>query len=92
MPNKVSAEKRVRQNERRRARNRTVRSAVRTSVKKVAKAIVEKKVELLDALVTDAQSELARAAKRKIIKKNNLARSQSRLMKAANAAKAAAKA
>ncbi|MBI1291579.1 30S ribosomal protein S20 [bacterium] len=89
MPNKVSARKRVRQNEARRVRNRATRSDMRSAVKSAQAAVAEKKVELLPAVLSEAQSKLAKAAKRNIIKKNKLARQTSRLMKAANKAKQA---
>lgn len=90
MPNKVSARKRVRQNERRRVRNRQKRSTMRTAVKKVEKLAETLEVQTIDAAVRDAQSKLGKAAKTKLIKKNAMARQQSRLMKAAAKAKAAA--
>ena len=94
MPNKVSARKRVRQNETRRARNRATRSEMRSAVKKVVSLAEAKDVApaAIDAALVGAQSKLAKAAKRNIIKKNKLARQTSRLMKAANKAKQAAKA
>lgn len=87
MPNKASAIKRVRQNERRRLRNRSARSDMRTSVKKAEEAISTGAEEMTGA-VRDAQSKLARAAKTKLIKKNAMRRKQSRLMKAAAKKKA----
>lgn len=89
MPNKASARKRVRQNETRRVRNRATRSDMRSAVKAAQAAISEKKIEAVPAAIDLAQSKLAKAAKRNIIKKNKLSRQTSRLMKAANKAKAA---
>ncbi len=89
MPNKVSARKRVRQNEARRTRNRATRSDMRSAVKAAQTVIGEKKVDAAPAAISLAQSKLGKAAKRNIIKKNKLARQTSRLMKAANKAKAA---
>ena len=89
MPNKASAKKRVRQNERRRVHNRAVRSDMRTSIKKAITAIEAVSAEAPVA-IQEAQSKLAKAAKRNIIKKNTLARRTSRLMKASNKAKQAA--
>lgn len=89
MPNKVSARKRVRQNEARRVRNRATRSELRSAVKVAQTAIAEKQVAVLPAVISEAQSKLAKGAKRNIIKKNKLARQTSRLMKAANKAKQA---
>lgn len=94
VPNKVSARKRVRQNEARRVRNRATRSEMRSAVKKVVSLAQAKDAApaTIDSAVVNAQSKLAKAAKRNIIKKNKLARQTSRLMKAANKAKQAAKA
>jgi small subunit ribosomal protein S20 len=89
VPNKVSARKRVRQNEARRVRNRATRSELRSAVKVAQTAIAEKQVAVLPAVISEAQSKLAKGAKRNIIKKNKLARQTSRLMKAANKAKQA---
>ncbi len=90
MANKLSSKKRVRQNERRRLRNRATRSDMRSAVKKVRSDIATGSLETLDTDLVHAQSRLAKAAKRNIIKKNTLARQQSRLMKAVAKAKAAA--
>jgi len=87
--NKESAKKRVRQNEKRRAHNREIRSTMRTAVKTAQAAIEEKSVDSFPAVISEAQSKLGKAAKRNIIKKNKASRTQSRLMKAANKAKAA---
>ncbi len=89
MANKLSSIKRARQNEARRIRNKAVRSDMRTSVKTVQKQLSENSVEGIDSTLSKAQSKLAKAAKRNIIKKNKLARMQSRLMKAAAKAKKA---
>lgn len=89
MPNKKSAIKRVRQNEKRRVHNRTKRSDMRTHVKSARAAVEEKKFDGLETLVATAQSKLAKAAKTNLIKKNTAARKTSRLMKAAHKAKTA---
>lgn len=90
MPNKKSARKRVRQNEKHRAHNRTIRSEMRTSVKKARKNAAAGVLENLDTLVSAAQSQLGKASKTKLIKKNAMSRLQSRIMRAANKARAAA--
>lgn len=87
MPNKKSAIKRVRQNERRRLRNRAKRGAMRTAIKKFNHAIEHNQIENLEEVARDAQAKLGKAAKTKLIKKNAMARYQSRLMKAAHKAK-----
>ncbi len=92
MANKLSSRKRVRQNERRRVRNRAIRSGMRTAIRNVRTLVQHQEIEPLDEALRTAQSRLGKAAKRKVIKKNNLARKQSRLMKAANKARMAAQA
>jgi small subunit ribosomal protein S20 len=90
VPNKPQTRKRVRQNEKRRAHNRQLRSSMRTAVKKVNNSIEEKQAETLDSTLKEAQSKLGKAAKVGLIKKNTMARTQSRLMKKAAAVKKAA--
>jgi small subunit ribosomal protein S20 len=83
MPNNASAEKRMRQEQKRRLHNRMVKSVVKTNVTKARQAIVSG----VDAetAVRDAVSELDRAAKKGVIHRNNAARRKSRLMKQLNA-------
>jgi small subunit ribosomal protein S20 len=83
MPNNASAEKRMRQEQKRRLHNRMVKSVVKTNVTKARQAIFSG----VDAetAVRDAVSELDRAAKKGVIHRNNAARRKSRLMKQLNA-------
>lgn len=90
MPNKKSAIKRVRQNERRRERNRSRRSTMRTSIKKVRLILDSADLTSLAPSLVDAQSKLDRAGKNNLVKKRNAARRVSRLMKAAHKARTAA--
>jgi small subunit ribosomal protein S20 len=83
MPNNASAEKRMRQEKKRRAQNRVVKSIVKTNVTKARQALVSG-VES-EAAVRAAVSELDRAAKKGVIHRNNAARRKSRLMKQLNA-------
>jgi small subunit ribosomal protein S20 len=82
MPNNPSAEKRMRQEQKRRLHNRMVKSVVKTNVTKARQAIVSG----VDAEVSVrvAVSELDRAAKKGVIHRNNAARRKSRLMKQLN--------
>jgi len=89
VPNKQSAKKRARQNERLRVHNRAKRSDMRTAVKSAKKAILSKDVDHVDEQVKAAQAKLAKAAKTKLIKKNAMSRQQSRLMKHAHELKTA---
>lgn len=86
MPNNAAAEKRLRQEQKRRARNRSIKSIVRTQVTKARFAIASDSVvsEEAEASVRAAISELDRAAKKGVIHKNNAARRKSRLMKQLN--------
>jgi len=82
-----SAEKRDRQNKRRRARNISAKSALRTKVKAVDTAVEgKKKTEAATALKMTAPA-LAKAASKGIIHKKNASRKISRLTKKVNALK-----
>jgi small subunit ribosomal protein S20 len=83
MPNNASAEKRMRQEQKRRLHNRMVKSIVKTSVTKARQAITAGVAS--EEAVRAAVSELDRAAKKGVIHRNNAARRKSRLMKQLNA-------
>ena len=86
MPNNPSAEKRMRQEQKRRLHNRSIKSLVRTQVTKARQAISgNDSVEDAQEAVRLAASELDRAAKKGVIHRNNAARRKSRLMKQLNA-------
>lgn len=87
MPNNAAAEKRMRQEEKRRAHNRSVKSIVKTQITKARQAINSTTVpaDASEEAVRAAVSELDRAAKKGVIHKNNAARRKSRLMKQLNA-------
>ena len=84
MPNNAAAEKRMRQEKKRRLRNRMVKSTVKTYVTKARQAI-DSGADAQEAVRT-AVSELDRAAKKGVIHRNNAARRKSRMMKQLNAA------
>ncbi len=84
MPNNAAAEKRMRQEKKRRLRNRMVKSTVRTQITKARLAIANR--DDAQEEVRIAVSELDRAAKKGVIHHNNAARRKSRLMKQLNAA------
>ena len=86
MPNNAAAEKRMRQEQKRRLHNRSIKSLVRTSITKARNAIATGD-ENSEEAVRMAVSELDRAAKKGVIHRNNAARRKSRLMKRLNAAK-----
>ncbi len=87
MPNNKAAEKRMRQEQRRRAFNRSTKSVVKTAITKARQATVAPALSKEDATeaVRAAISELDKAAKKGVIHKNNAARRKSRLMKQLNA-------
>ena len=85
MPNNAAAEKRMRQEQKRRLHNRSIKSLVRTQVTKARTAIATG--ENSEEAVRNAVSELDRAAKKGVIHRNNAARRKSRLMKQLNATK-----
>ena len=81
MANTKSAQKRIRQNEKRRARNRIFRGRARTYVKKARLAIENGDIETARTATMEAVSALDRAAQKGVLHNNNAARRKSRLMK-----------
>lgn len=90
MANIKSAEKRNRQNERRRERNRAATSTLRTQVKKMRKTLEEGDEKAINAMLSETFSMIDRTAKRKVIHRNTADRYKSRLAKAASKATASA--
>ncbi len=84
MANHKSAVKRATQNEKRRLRNRTTKSVMKNAVKNVI-AANKAGDDNTAALLREAQSTIARAAKKGVLHKNTAARKISRLTKAVNA-------
>jgi small subunit ribosomal protein S20 len=83
MPNNPAAEKRMRQEQKRRLHNRSIKSLVKTQITKARQAINDEDTNA-EATVRAAVSELDRAAKKGVIHHNNAARRKSRLMKQLN--------
>ena len=83
MPNNAAAEKRMRQEQKRRLHNRSIKSLVKTQITKARQAIIADADA--ETAVRDAVSDLDRAAKKGVIHRNNAARRKSRLMKQLNA-------
>lgn len=80
MPNSLSAEKRVRQNERDRKQNKSIKSTINTVRKQVTEAIEEGKSESeIEELKTNAISLIDRAVTKGVFHKNKAARLKSRL-------------
>jgi len=82
MPNTKSAEKAMRQSNRRREFNLKIKDSVKKSVKEVKKLIAAGDKSGAAAKMRDAMSALDKAAKKHVIHKNNAARRKSRLAKA----------
>lgn len=81
MPNKKSAEKRVRQSLKRRMENRSVKSAIKTYYKKIIASLENKNKEEVINLFNEYQSLCDKAVKRNIIHRNAAARYKSRASK-----------
>jgi small subunit ribosomal protein S20 len=85
MPHHRSAEKRLRQTEKRTAINRSRLSRVRTFVKKVETAIASGDKEAARTAFQVAQPEMHRATTKGVLHKNTVARKLSRLAARINA-------
>ena len=85
MPHHKSAEKRLRQTEKRTAINRSRLSRVRTFVKKVETAIASGDKEAAQSALRLAQPELHRATTKGVLHRNTVARKLSRLALRINA-------
>ena len=86
MPNHKSAEKRVRQSEKRRVINRGNRSKVRTYVKKMRAALDSGKSDEIQSALPEAISVIDKAVQKGVMHKNAAARYKSRLTLRANQA------
>lgn len=84
MPNHKSAEKRVRQSEKRRAINRGHRSKVRTYIKKMRAALDSGKSEDVQNVLPEVMSVIDKSVQKGVIHKNAAARYKSRLTVQAN--------
>jgi small subunit ribosomal protein S20 len=82
MANKRAAIKALRQTVKRHTRNKDVETELRTLVKKARVLIDAKKREEADAVLKTLESKLDRAAKSKIIRKENASRRIARLRSA----------
>jgi small subunit ribosomal protein S20 len=81
MPQHKSAEKRIRQNEKRRKRNKSRKSNVRTKIKEL-KALEDKAAA--EDLLNDIKGDLDRLAAKGVIHKNRAANKKSKLEKHVN--------
>ena len=79
MPNHKSAEKRVRQNEKRKAVNTSNKSRLRTQIKKLRAALAAGDKAQSQELLTPTISTIDKAVNKGILHKNTAARYKSRL-------------
>ena len=86
MPNHKSAEKRVRQNEKRRLINRSHRTKVRTYIKKLRTALDSGKGEDVQTVLPEVISVIDKSVQKGVMHKNAAARYKSRLTVRANQA------
>jgi len=84
MPNHKSAEKRVRQNEKRRLINRGHRSKVRTYIKKMRAALDSGQGEDVQNVLPEVMSVIDKSVQKGVLHKNAAARYKSRLTVRAN--------
>ncbi|MFH2114052.1 MAG: 30S ribosomal protein S20 [Spirochaetota bacterium] len=79
-----SAEKRHKQDEKRRIGNKRVKSSVRTAAKKVVTAAHSKDKAAAETTLKDMIKQIDTAARKGIIKKNTAARKKSRMQRLVN--------
>ena len=79
MPNHKSAEKRVRQNERRRVVNRSNRTKLRTSIKNLRTELKGTDKTKVSSLLPKTVSEIDKAVQKGVLHRNAAARHKSRL-------------
>ncbi len=90
MANIASAKKRARQDVIRKQRNLARKTAIKTAVKKVIAALEKGDVVAAQSLLKDAESQMARAASKRVLTKNTVSRKVSRLAQKVAAAKKSA--
>ena len=88
MPNHKSAEKRMRQNEKRRDVNRSNRGRRRTSIRKLRTAMTAGDATTLQELLPATVSTIDKAVQKGVLHRNAAARYKSRLTKHVNEASA----
>jgi small subunit ribosomal protein S20 len=84
MPNHKSAEKRMRQNEKRREVNRSNRSRLRTSIKKLRAAMTAGDASQLSTALPETISTIDKAVQKGVLHRNAAARYKSRLTNRVN--------
>lgn len=89
MAQHASAEKQMRQSQKRRARNRQNVSQLKTQVKKLRAAISEGNAKAAESLLADTVGQIDKAAKKGVIHDNAAGRYKSRLTRKVKALAAA---
>lgn len=90
MPHTKSAEKRLRQNAKRRLQNRSVKKTIKLQLRKVEEAAASGNLDALKAEYNKASMNLDKAAARRVVHPNLAARKKSQLARLLNSkAKAA---
>ncbi len=84
MANTKAAQKQVRSSHRKWLRNRYIKGRMRSAIKQVRQAIERGDYEDANALMSNAASELDKAATKHVIHKNKAARLKSSLMRQIN--------
>jgi small subunit ribosomal protein S20 len=84
MPNHKSAEKRMRQNERRRVINRGNRTRLRTAVKNLRGALAGSDAKEMSSLLPETVSMIDKAVQKGVLHRNAAARHKSRLTRHVN--------
>ncbi len=79
MPNHKSAEKRVRQNEKRRVINRNNRSRLRNAIKKLRAALTGGDANTLQQLLPETVSRIDKSVQKGVLHRNAAARHKARL-------------
>ena len=88
MPNHKSAEKRVRQNEKRRDVNRNNRTRLRSSIRKLRAALAAGDKKEIGTLLPDTISTIDKAVQKGVLHRNAAARHKARLTTRVNQANA----
>ena len=88
MPNHKSAEKRMRQNEKRKQINRSNRTRVRSSIRKLRASLESGDAKELTTLLPATVSTIDKAVQKGVLHRNTAARLKSRLTASANQATA----
>ncbi len=81
MPNTSSSKKRLRQNEKLRIRNRAVKSNMRSQIRRFREAVKAGNSEMAQTEFRLVQKKLDQAASSRLVHKNTVARTKSRLVK-----------